>query len=282
MEAAVQADDVRYAYPIDGEQVKLALKGVTLTVPKGSFCAILGHNGSGKSTFARQINALLVPDEGTVTVLGRNTRDPSNTWDIRSHAGMVFQNPDNQIVSTIVEEDVAFGPENLGVPQPEILPRVNEALAAVGLEGFNLRSPHMLSGGQKQREAIAGVLAMHPEIIVFDEPTAMLDPQGRTEVMNTIRRLNQEEGKTIILITHYMEEAARCDKVFVMTDGRITDEGTPEEVFSHQDRLDDAGLLPPPATMAARLLEEKGIRLNSCPVTMEGLVDQICQLKQKT
>lgn len=282
MEEALRAEDVRYAYPIDEDQAKPALRGVTLTIPKGSFCAILGHNGSGKSTFARQINALLIPDEGTVTVLGMNTRQPEKVWDIRSHAGMVFQNPDNQIVSTIVEEDVAFGPENLGVPQPEILPRVNEALAAVGLEGFNLRSPHMLSGGQKQREAIAGVLAMRPDIIVFDEPTAMLDPQGRQEVMDTIRRLNREEGKTVILITHYMEEAAGCDKVFVMTDGRITDEGTPGEVFSHADKLADAGLLPPPATIAARMLEDKGVHLGGSPVTMEELVDEICQLKQGT
>ena len=279
---AVEAQNVQYAYLTDDDKEKLALKGVNLTVEPGTFTAILGHNGSGKSTFAKQINVLLSPQNGTMMVLGMDTRDEDKIWDIRSHAGMVFQNPDNQIVSTIVEEDVAFGPENLGVPQPEILPRVNEALKSVGLEGFNERAPHMLSGGQKQRVAIAGVLAMRPDIIVFDEPTAMLDPQGRSEVMKTIRRLNREEGKTIILITHYMEEAAQCDKVFVMTDGRITDEGRPAEVFSHLDKLEEAGLLPPPATQVAHALEKAGIPLEGCPVTIDELVDEICRLKPAT
>ena len=279
---AITAENVRYAYIVDEDDVRTALKGVTLEIKQGEFVAILGHNGSGKSTFAKQINVLLTPQDGTLIVLGMNTADPEKTWDIRSHAGMVFQNPDNQIVSTIVEEDVAFGPENLGIPSDEIRERVNEALRAVGLEGFNARAPHMLSGGQKQREAIAGVLAMRPDIIVFDEPTAMLDPQGRQEVMQTIRRLNKEQGKTIVLITHYMEEAADCDRVFVMTDGRITDTGTPREVFSHQERLDEAGLLPPPATQIARGLEKEGIRLGECPVTTEQLVEEICQLRPKT
>lgn len=279
---AVQAENVTYAYITDEDKAKLALKGVNLTIEPGSFTAILGHNGSGKSTFAKQINALLTPENGKVLVLGMDTADEDKTWDIRSHAGMVFQNPDNQIVSTIVEEDVAFGPENLGVPQPEILPRVNEALESVGLEGFNERAPHMLSGGQKQRVAIAGVLAMRPDIIVFDEPTAMLDPQGREEVMKTIRRLNREEGKTIILITHYMEEAAECDKVFVMNDGRITDSGTPAEVFSHRNKLKEAGLLPPPATQVAYALEDAGVPVEGCPVTLNELVDAICQLKPAT
>lgn len=281
-EPAVMAEDVKFAYISDEDRETLALRGVDLTIEPGSFTAILGHNGSGKSTFAKQINALLTPQGGRVVVLGMDTADEDKVWDIRSHAGMVFQNPDNQIVSTIVEEDVAFGPENLGVPSEEILPRVNEALKAVGLEGFNQRAPHMLSGGQKQRVAIAGVLAMRPDIIVFDEPTAMLDPQGRMEVMKTIRRLNREEGKTIILITHYMEEAAECDKVFVMNGGRITDAGTPGEVFSHRDRLAEAGLQPPPATQIAYALEDAGVPMDGCPVTLTELVDTVCQLKPVT
>lgn len=279
---AIKAQNVRYAYVVDDKDVQVALKDVTLDVKPGEFVAILGHNGSGKSTFAKQINVLLRPQDGQLLVLGLDTADENNTWPIRSHAGMVFQNPDNQIVSTIVEEDVAFGPENLGVPSAEIRQRVDESLRAVGLEGFNQRAPNMLSGGQKQREAIAGVLAMHPDIIVFDEPTAMLDPQGRDEVMQTIRRLNREQGKTIVLITHYMEEAAECDRVFVMTDGRITDEGTPQEVFSHQEKLDEAGLLPPPATQIARGLAEAGVELPACPVTTQELVDELCQLLPTT
>ena len=281
-QSAIAAKNVRYAYALEDRDVKTALKGVNLEVEPGEFVAILGHNGSGKSTFAKQINVLLRPQDGELRVLGLDTADEANTWDIRSHAGMVFQNPDNQIISTIVEEDVAFGPENLGVPPDEIRTRVTESLKAVGLEGFEQRAPNMLSGGQKQREAIAGVLAMHPDIIVFDEPTAMLDPQGRDEVMQTIRRLNREQGKTIVLITHYMEEAADCDRVFVMTDGRITDEGTPGEVFSHQDKLDEAGLMPPPATQIARGLADAGISLPETPVTTTQLVDQICQLLPKT
>lgn len=279
---AINAKNVRYAYVVDDKDVQVALKDVSLDVKPGEFVAILGHNGSGKSTFAKQINVLLRPQDGQLLVLGLDTADEQNAWDIRSHAGMVFQNPDNQIVSTIVEEDVAFGPENLGVPPAEIRQRVDESLKAVGLEGFNLRAPNMLSGGQKQREAIAGVLAMHPDIIVFDEPTAMLDPQGRAEVMQTIRRLNRDQGKTIVLITHYMEEAAECDRVFVMTDGRVTDEGTPQEVFSHQEKLDEAGLMPPPATQIARGLEKAGITLPECPVTTTQLVDEICQLLPTT
>ncbi len=277
--AIIQAENIKYAYLLEDEDVKFALQGVTLRVEQGEFVAILGHNGSGKSTFAKHINVLLKPQEGKLIVLGMDTADEEKIWEIRSNAGMVFQNPDNQIVSTIVEEDVAFGPENLGVPQEEILPRVNEALKTVHMEGFNKRAPHMLSGGQKQRVAIAGVLAMHPEIIVFDEPTAMLDPQGRQEVLDTIRRLNRQQGKTIVLITHYMEEAAECDRVFVMEQGRITDEGKPTDVFSHRKKLEDAGLMPPVATQIALGLKENGIQLATCPVTLEELVEEICRLQ---
>jgi energy-coupling factor transport system ATP-binding protein len=276
---AIYSKDLKYAYMVDEENTRIALTGVTLDVRRGEFVAIVGHNGSGKSTFAKHINVLLSPQEGDLTVLGMDTRDESKTWDIRSRAGMVFQNPDNQMVSTAVEEEIAFGPENLGVPRDEILPRVNEALAAVEMQGFNKRAPHMLSGGQKQRIAIAGVLAMRPDIIVFDEPTAMLDPHGRREVLDTIRRLNKEQGKTIVLITHYMEEAAECDRVFVMDNGKITDEGKPAEVFAHSGRLREAGLTPPHATMIARRLEERGVVLGRCPVTLEQLVDDLCRLK---
>ncbi|WP_082903335.1 energy-coupling factor transporter ATPase [Christensenella timonensis] len=284
MQNVIEAENLRYAYPVpeagEGETpkpAKFALNGISLTVGQGEFVAVLGHNGSGKSTFAKHINVLLRAQEGRLLVVGLDVENEENLWEIRSHAGMVFQNPDNQIVSTIVEEDVAFGPENLGVPQKEIAPRVYEALGAVGMRGFEKRAPHMLSGGQKQRIAIAGVLAMHPDVIVFDEPTAMLDPQGRREVMDTIRFLNKEQGKSVVLITHYMEEASEADRVFIMTDGRITDEGTPREVFSHQDKLDEAGLLPPLATQVYQELKEKGMDIGQCPVTLEELVEALCR-----
>ncbi len=276
----IEAKKLKYAYMTDEESYTLALCGVSLSVKKGEFVAILGHNGSGKSTFAKHINVLIAPQEGELRVLGLSAADEGNIWSIRSRAGMVFQNPDNQIVSTIIEEDIAFGPENLGVPREEIMERVQEALAAVDMQGFGKRAPHMLSGGQKQRVAIAGVLAMRPEIIVFDEPTAMLDPQGRAEVMATIERLNKREGKTVVLITHYMEEAAGCDRVFVMSAGKITDEGTPREVFSHTEKLTEAGLLPPPAAQMAEMLHERGIELANRPTTLEELVEEICLLKR--
>ncbi|HBU12095.1 MAG TPA: energy-coupling factor transporter ATPase [Clostridiales bacterium] len=275
----IEAENLRYAYVIDEENVHFALSGVTLSVQKGEFVAVLGHNGSGKSTFARHINVLLTPKEGKLKVLGMDTSEEGHIWDIRSKAGMVFQNPDNQIVSTIVEEDVAFGPENLGVPQPQIRGRVEEALAIVDMQGMGKRAPHMLSGGQKQRVAIAGVLAMYPEIIVFDEPTAMLDPQGRTEVLQTVRRLNREQGKTIVFITHFMEEAAECDRVFVLSKGKLLCEGTPREVFARADILEEAGLLPPPATQIAQKLREGGVSLEKMPITLEELVDEVCRLK---
>jgi len=275
----IDSKNVKYAYMMDGNNIHIALCGITLQVARGEFVAVLGHNGSGKSTFAKNINVLLTPQEGNMIVLGMDTRDESKTWNIRSRAGMVFQNPDNQMVSTVVEEEVAFGPENLGVPREEILERVEESLAAVDMRGFNKRAPHMLSGGQKQRIAIAGVLAMRPDIIVFDEPTAMLDPVGRKEVMDTITKLNKKQGKTVVLITHFIEEAAGCDRVFIMNEGQIIDEGEPEKVFAHSAQLRQAGLMPPCAAIIAERLAEKGIKLKSCPVTLEQLVENICLLK---
>ena len=225
-----------------------AIDEVDIQIEKGRFIAILGHNGSGKSTFAKHINALLVPGGGTMWVGGRDTKDEDELWNIRQSAGMVFQNPDNQIIATVVEEDVGFGPENLGVPTKEIWQRVDDALEKVGMTEYRYRSPNKLSGGQKQRVAIAGVVAMRPECIVFDEPTAMLDPRGRTEVLDTIHKLNRELGITIVLITHYMDEAVTADRVVVMDSGRILTEGTPKEVFSKVELLKQHHLDVPQAT----------------------------------
>ncbi len=272
----VKVSDITYSYTSE-TNITPALSGISLSVDKGAFVAIIGHNGSGKSTFARHINALFLPASGSVLINGMDTKDETKVWDIRKCAGMVFQNPDNQLVATIVEEDVAFGPENIGVPPKEIRERVDEALAQVGMSAFKERAPHMLSGGQKQRVAIAGVLAMHPEIIVFDEPTAMLDPEGRKEVLDTIRQLNGE-GKTILLITHYMEEALQADNVIIMTGGRITKTGTPREVFSDEQALSEAGLSAPPHIALYHRLKAQGFDMGQCPLTTEELVEKICQL----
>lgn len=277
---AIYAKGLKYSYAGDDGKKTEALKGIDMRVKHGEFVAVLGHNGSGKSTFARHINVLISPQQGELKILGMDAADPENTWHIRSRAGMVFQNPDNQIVSSIVEEDVAFGPENLGIPSEEIRIRVDEALAAVDMSAYARRAPHMLSGGQKQRIAIAGILAMRPDIIVFDEPTAMLDPQGRDDVMRVIHKLNREYKKTVMLITHYMEEAVGCDTVYVMNDGRIIDSGTPQEVFSHSEILGTSGLMPPAASRIADKLGEAGIALGGYPVTLDELVDEICLLKQ--
>ncbi len=265
----IVAKELKHTYKSDEEKLHVALDGVTLSVRKGSFVAVLGHNGSGKSTFAKHINVLLPVQEGELYVDEMDARVEENLWEIRRRAGMVFQNPDNQIVATIVEEDVAFGPENLGVPQPEIVERVQDSLRTVGMTGFEKRAPHMLSGGQKQRIAIAGVLAMHPDILVFDEPTAMLDPQGRGEVMATIRKLNKEQGKTIVFITHYMEEVAEADEVFVMQRGKLIAQGTPQEVFAQDAILKEAGLMPPLASQLYLDLKRDGMDLGECPVTLE-------------
>ena len=240
------------------EGITRAIDGVDLKVEPGQFIAVLGHNGSGKSTLAKHFNALLYPTEGEVHVDGMSTEDDEHLWDIRQEAGMVFQNPDNQIVASVVEEDVAFGPENLGVPPEEIQERVDRALKTVGMYDYRLHAPNKLSGGQKQRVAIAGVLAMEPECILFDESTAMLDPRGRKEVMETLHKLHDELGKTVVFITHYMEEAVTADRVIVMDDGRVLKDGTPQEVFADIAGLRAVGLDVPQATELGAVLRDDG------------------------
>lgn len=274
----IEVDKVVYEYKSNDKQVT-ALKEITLSVKKGEFVAVIGHNGSGKSTLAKHMNALLIPSSGIVRVDGLNTKDESLIWEIRQNAGMVFQNPDNQIVATIVEEDVAFGPENTGMPSEEIVRRVDEALKIVDMEEYRSKAPHLLSGGQKQRVAIAGVIAMRPKCIIFDEPTAMLDPSGRREVISTIKKLNKEEGITIIHITHFMEEAVEADRVIVMEDGKIVLEGVPREVFSEVKKLKDLGLDVPQVTELAHQLINEGIPVSSDILTVDEMVIKLCQLK---
>ena len=254
------------------EGITRAVDEVSLSIRQGDFVAILGHNGSGKSTLAKHINAILYPTEGTVWVDGMDTADDEKLWDIRQEAGMVFQNPDNQIIGQVVEEDVGFGPENLGVPTKEIWERVEESLRAVGMYEFRKYSPNKLSGGQKQRVSIAGVIAMHPKCIVLDEPTAMLDPNGRKEVIRAVRALNDVEGITVILITHYMEEIIHANKVFVMDNGKIAMEGTPREVFSQVDKLKSLRLDVPQVTLLAHELRESGLNIPAGILTTDELV----------
>ncbi len=256
---------------------KRAVDGVELDVKKGDFVAILGHNGSGKSTLAKHINALLLPSDGEVWVAGMNTKEEDHVWDIRQSAGMVFQNPDNQIIGTVVEEDVGFGPENMGVPTEEIWVRVEEALKAVGMYKYRKHSPNRLSGGQKQRVAIAGIVAMHPQCIVLDEPTAMLDPNGRKEVLRAVRALNMVEDITVLLITHYMEEVVHADKVIVMDEGKIVMQGTPKEIFSRVEELKSYRLDVPQVTLLAYELKKKGLPLSDGILTIEELVNELCQ-----
>ena len=254
------------------EGITRAVDDVNLDIKQGDFVAILGHSGSGKSTLAKHINAIHYPTEGTVWVDGKDTSDDANLWEIRQEAGMVFQNPDNQIIGQVVEEDVGFGPENLGVPTAEIWARVEESLKAVGMYEFRKHSPNKLSGGQKQRVSIAGVIAMHPKCIVLDEPTAMLDPNGRKEVIRAVRALNDVEGITIILITHYMEEIIHANKVFVMDKGKIAMEGTPREIFSQVDKLKSLRLDVPQVTLLAHELRESGLDIPEGILTCEELV----------
>ena len=283
MEPIVELKQVSYEYAAyeESEEPAAALRGINLSLEQGKFIAVIGHNGSGKSTLAKHLNALLLPTEGTVWVCGMDTKDPERLWDVRQSAGMVFQNPDNQLVSSVVEEDVAFGPENLGVPREEIRRRVDEALEDVGMTAYAQHAPHMLSGGQKQRIAIAGIIAMRPRIIVMDEPTAMLDPSGRQEVMDTILKLKREEGITVILITHFMEEAILADHVIVMDDGQVVREGDPRAVFSHVEELKGIGLDVPPMTELAKLLHDQGMAVPQDIITTEEMADAICQLLRK-
>ena len=255
-----------------------AIDGVDIDVPQGSFVAILGHNGSGKSTLAKHMNAILVPTGGTMWVDGRDTKDPNELWNIRQSAGMVFQNPDNQIIGTVVEEEVGFGPENLGVPTDEIWKLVENSLRAVGMLERRKDSPNKLSGGQKQMVAIAGVIAMEPKCIVLDEPTAMLDPNGRKEVIEAVEQLRKEKNVTVILITHYMEEVIDADQVFVMDEGHVVMHGTPKEIFSRVDELKKYRMDVPQVTMLADALIQKGVPLPKGILRREELVDALCQL----
>lgn len=263
------------------EGITTAVDNVSLDIKPGQFISILGHNGSGKSTLAKHFNALLYPTEGSVWVDGMDVEEDQNLWNIRQEAGMIFQNPDNQIIGQIVEEDVGFGPENMGIPTAEIWERVEESLKTVGMYEFRKKSPNHLSGGQKQRVSIAGVIAMHPKCIIMDEPTAMLDPSGRREVIRAARALNQVEGITIILITHYMEEVIYSDKVFVMDKGHVEMQGTPREIFSQVDKLQDLRLGVPQVTLLAHELRKKGMPLPEGILTREELVESLTGLYNK-
>ena len=278
MAVMIETKELTYTYPApEGETNPPALRGVSVTIEKGSFTVVLGHNGSGKSTFAKHLNAVLLPCGGAVYVEGMDTHDERMLLEIRRRTGMVFQNPDNQIVANVVEEDVAFGPENLGVPTAEIRRRVDDALAAVGMEQFASHAPHLLSGGQKQRIAIAGILAMEPECIVLDEATAMLDPAGRREVIDTVRRLNRERGITVVLITHHMAEAENADRVIVMNDGQVAMDGAPHDVFAQVDRLHELGLAAPDTVELLHLLREAGMDVPLTGLTVDECADTICR-----
>ena len=257
------------------EETDRAIDNLNVDIEKGSFVAILGHNGSGKSTFAKHINGILTPTQGTVWVSDMNTADEESVWEIRKRAGMVFQNPDNQIIGNVVEEDVGFGPENIGVPTDEIWRRVDESLEAVGMTAYRYKSPNKLSGGQKQRVAIAGVMAMRPECIVLDEPTAMLDPNGRKEVIKTVQELNQKEGITVLLITHYMEEVITADRVIVMDDGKLVMDGTPKEIFSDVERLKSYRLDVPQVTELAWELRKAGVEIPVGILSQKELMEHL-------
>ena len=277
MKDIVSVKDVSFEYVTEDSTFK-AIDDLTLNVKQGEFVVVIGHNGSGKSTLSKNLNAILMPTKGDIYIDGLNTKDEEHLWDIRQTAGMVFQNPDNQIVATIIEEDVAFGPENLGIEPVEIRKRVKEALTSVGMYELKDRQPHLLSGGQKQRVAIAGIIAMKPKCIIFDEATAMLDPSGRKEVMNTIKRLNKEENITIMHITHFMEEAVDADRVIVMEKGKKVLEGTPKQVFSKVEKLKSIGLDVPYMTELSKELKEEGMDIEGDKLTVDEMVMKLCQL----
>lgn len=283
----IEAQNIQFHYTNEYDEeaekkpVKEVLKGVSVNIERGEFLAILGHNGSGKSTIAKHFNAILLPCGGSVYVEGMDTKDEEKLFDIRQRVGMVFQNPDNQIVATIVEEDVAFALENMGVEPNEMRRRVDEALKAVGMYEYREHAPHQLSGGQKQRVAIAGIIAMRPDCIVLDEPTAMLDPRGRSEVLKTIRALNKEHNITIVLITHYMDEAVQADRVIVMDEGKILMEGVPHEIFSHVEELKDVGLDVPQVTELAHELRKNGIDIDGHIITEEECVEALLKILEK-
>ena len=274
----ISIKNLSFKYDYEDENAIQILKNINLEIKEGEFVALLGHNGSGKSTLAKLINGLLIPGEGDVLVDGMNTKNEEKIWDIRRNAGMVFQNPDNQLVATIVEDEVAFGPENLGIEPAEIRKRVDKALEDVGMSDYKKNAPHLLSGGQKQRVAIAGILAMSPKYIILDEPTAMLDPSGRREVIDTLVKLNKEENKTIILITHYMAEAAISDRVVVMEDGNIVLSGKPREVFSQVEEIKKLGLDVPQVTELAHELKKDGIEISTEVLNIQEMVKEICHL----
>lgn len=277
MQSLIEIKNLKHSYiDTDGNEIH-ALNGVSLDIYKGEFIAVIGANGSGKSTLARHLNALLLPTEGKCIVAGMDTADDKNLWNIRQHVGMVFQNPDNQIVAAIVEEDVAFGPENIGVPPAEIRTRVDNALAAVGMTEYAKHAPHLLSGGQKQRVAIAGVLALEPDCIVLDEPTAMLDPRGRIEIVNTVKKLNREKNITVVYITHFMEEAMQADRIIAMEHGVIKMQGKPEEIFTKVKELRALGLETPLAAQVAFDLRQKGIKLADGIISNEELTEELCR-----
>lgn len=278
MQTMIDASKLKFAYVSEDGDYTFALNGVDIQVAQGEFVAILGRNGSGKSTFAKLVNALNLPTEGKMVVAGMDTTDEANLLDIRKTAGMVFQNPDNQLVATIVEEDIAFGPENLGLPREEIYDRIDYALSTVHMEAYRGHAPHMLSGGQKQRIAIAGVLAMKPKLIVFDESTAMLDPKGRQDILELIRQLNREEKITIVLITHYMDETVHADRLVVMKNGFVLREGKPQEIFFDRELLAQAGLIAPFAAQLSMDLAAAGIALKP-ELDAETLAEEVCQLK---
>lgn len=280
MSSFIDVKNLIYEYK-NVDSVRRAVNNINIQIQKGKFIVVLGHNGSGKSTFAKHLNAIFTPTSGTVLIDGLDTKDDNKVLEIRQKCGMVFQNPDNQIVATVVEDDVAFGPENMGVPSHEIRKRVDDALSVVRMSEFATKAPHLLSGGQKQKVAIAGIIAMKPDCIILDESTSMLDPRGRKEVMNTVKKLNKEENITLIHITHFMEEAVDADYIYVMEEGEVVLKGTPKEVFINIEKLQSLGLDVPPMTLLCSELKKHDINISQDILTVEEMIDSLCQLKSQ-